>query len=312
MTSLQVGVGLPMAGAWATPDNLRQVAQRADELGYASLWTFQRLLHPIEEDWGPTYHAVLDPVTALSHAAALTSRIRLGLAVVNLPWYAPIVLAKALTTLDILSDGRLDVGLGLGWAPPEFAAVGISPARRGKRGEEFVACLQAIWTEPEVEFHGEFYDIPRVRVEPKPTQQPHPPLLLGGMADVALRRAGRIADGWISSSRMDLTRIGEAIDVIRSAAADAGRDPDSLRFVVRGVVRLQPDPAGDRKPLQGTADQIRGDLDDLARSGVTEVFLDQNYDPRMVSGEWDASDALDHAEQLLTELAPSAWPGRIG
>ena len=306
MTSLQVGVGLPMAGAWATPDNLRQVARRADELGYVSLWTFQRLLHPIDEDWGPTYQSVLDPVTALSHAAALTSRIRLGLAVVNLPWYAPIVLAKALTTLDILSDGRLDVGLGLGWAPPEFAAVGISSARRGRRGEEFVACLKAIWTEPEVEFHGDFYDIPRVRVEPKPTQQPHPPLLLGGTADVALRRAGRIADGWISSSRMDLTRIGESIDVIRSAAADAGRDPGALRFVVRGVVRLLPDGAEDRKPLQGTADQIRGDLDELARSGVTEVFLDQNYDSRMVSGEWDAAAAMDHADQLLTELAPSA------
>ena len=306
MTSLQVGVGLPMAGAWATPDNLRQVARRADELGYASLWTFQRLLHPIDEDWGPTYQSVLDPVTALSHAAALTSRIRLGLAVVNLPWYAPIVLAKALTTLDILSDGRLDVGLGLGWAPPEFAAVGISSARRGRRGEEFVACLKAIWTEPEVEFHGDFYDIPRVRVEPKPTQRPHPPLLLGGTADVALRRAGRIADGWISSSRMDLTRIGESIDVIRSAATDAGRDPGALRFVVRGVVRLLPDGAEDRKPLQGTADQIRSDLDELARSGVTEVFLDQNYDSRMVSGEWDAPTAMDHAEQLLTELAPSA------
>jgi probable F420-dependent oxidoreductase len=306
MTSLQVGVGLPMAGAWATPDNLRQVARRADELGYASLWTFQRLLHPIDEDWGPTYQSVLDPVTALSHAAAVTSRIRLGLAVVNLPWYAPIVLAKALTTLDILSDGRLDVGLGLGWAPPEFAAVGISSARRGRRGEEFVACLKAIWTEPEVEFHGDFYDIPRVRVEPKPTQRPHPPLLLGGTADVALRRAGRIADGWISSSRMDLTRIGESIDVIRSAATDAGRDPGALRFVVRGVVRLLPDGAEDRKPLQGTADQIRSDLDELARSGVTEVFLDQNYDSRMVSGEWDAPTAMDHAEQLLTELAPSA------
>ena len=306
MTSLQVGVGLPMAGAWATPDNLRQVARRADELGYASLWTFQRLLHPIDEDWGPTYQSVLDPVTALSHAAAVTSRIRLGLAVVNLPWYAPIVLAKALTTLDILSDGRLDVGLGLGWAPPEFAAVGVSSARRGRRGEEFVACLKAIWTEPEVEFHGDFYDIPRVRVEPKPAQQPHPPLLLGGTADVALRRAGRIADGWISSSRMDLTRIGESIDVIRSAATDAGRDPGALRFVVRGVVRLLQDGAEDRKPLQGTADQIRSDLDELARSGVTEVFLDQNYDSRMVSGEWDAPTAMDHAEQLLTELAPSA------
>jgi probable F420-dependent oxidoreductase len=306
MSGLQVGVGLPLAGAWSTPDNLRRVASRADELGYASLWTFQRLLHPVDEDWGPTYQAVLDPITALSHAAALTSRIRLGLAVVNLPWYSPVVLSKSLTTLDLLSDGRLDVGLGLGWAPQEFAAVGISRSRRGARGAEYIACLKAIWTEPEVEFHGTFYDIPRVRVDPKPVQQPYPPLLLGGMADVALRRAGRIADGWISSSRTDLTTIGSSIDVVRSAAADVGRDPERLRFVVRGVVRLRPEGVEDRKPLQGTADEIRGDLVELERQGATEVFLDLNYDPRMVSGEWDAAAALDHAELLLTEFAPSA------
>jgi probable F420-dependent oxidoreductase len=301
---LRLGVGLPVAGAWSTPGNLRRVATRADELGYASLWTFQRLLHPVDEDWGPTYHAVHDPVTALSYAAGLTSRIRLGLAVVNLPWYAPIVLAKALTTLDVLSEGRLDVGLGLGWAPPEFAAVGSSRTRRGARAEEYVAYLKAIWTEPEVEFHGSFYDIAGVRVDPKPTQSPHPPLLLGGMAEVALRRAGRIADGWISSSRTDLTTIGASIDVVRSAAADAGRDPTALRFVVRGVVRLRPDGVAERKPLQGTADEIRHDLAELAREGVTEVFLDLNYDPRMVSGELDPAAALDHAEELLEEFAP--------
>jgi probable F420-dependent oxidoreductase len=306
MSDLRVGVGLPISGAWATPHNLRRVATRADVLGYASLWTFQRLLHPVDDDWGPTYHAVHDPITALSYAAGITSRIRLGLAVVNLPWYAPIVLAKALTTVDTLSDGRLDAGLGLGWAPQEFTAVGTPSARRGARGEEFVECLKRIWTEPEPEFHGTFYDLPRVRVDPKPVQRPHPPLLLGGMADVALRRAGRISDGWISSSRADLTTIGASIDVVRSAAEEAGRDPSTLRFVVRGVVRLRPNGAGDRKPLQGTADEIRSDLDALAARGVTEVFLDLNYDPRMISGDLDPSAALDHAETLLDAFAPGS------
>jgi hypothetical protein len=121
---------------------------------------------------------------------------------------------------------------------------------------------------------------------------------------VALRRAGRIADGWISSSRTDLTTIGGSIGVVRSAAAEAGRDPTALRFVVRGVVRLQPDGVAERKPLQGTADEIRHDLAELARAGVTEVFLDLNYDPRMVSGELDPAAALDHAEGLLEEFAP--------
>jgi len=301
---MRLGVGLPVSGPWATPQNMRRVAIRAEELGYASLWSFQRLLHPVDEDWGPMYQGVVDPVTALAYVAGMTSRIRLGLAVVNLPFYSPIVLSKALTTVDIMSNGRLDVGLGLGWAPQEFEAVGVSAARRGARGEEFVACLKEIWTEPEVEFHGEFYDVPLCRVEPKPVQRPHPPLLMGGMADVALRRIGRIADGWISSSRADLTTIGSSIDVVRSAAVEAGRDPEALRFVVRGVVQLTDHVHEQRTPLQGTADQIRDDLGHLADQGVTEVFLDLNWDPQTVSADVDPATALGNAERVLTAFAP--------
>jgi probable F420-dependent oxidoreductase len=305
MSDLRVGLGLPVAGDWATPDNLRRVALRADELGFASLWTFQRLLDPVDSDLGPTYRAVHDPIAALSYTAGLTSRIRLGLAVLNLPWYAPIVLAKALTTLDVLSDGRLDVGLGLGWVPEEFAAVGVSREGLGARAEEFVRCLRTIWTEDVVEFHGSYYELPPARVEPKPVQGPHPPLLLGGTARAALRRAGRVADGWIGSSRTDLTRIGTSIAVVREAAAGAGRDPDALRYVVRGSTRLRPDGVRERRPLQGTAAQIRSDLDVLVEQGVTEVFLDLNYDPRMVSGELDPAGALEHAELVLEELGPA-------
>ncbi len=304
---MRLGLGLPVSGTWATPETMRHVATRADELGFDSLWAFQRLLHPVDDDWGAAYHSVHDPVTALSYVAAITSRIRLGLAVVMVPYYAPIVLAKALTTLDILSDGRLDVGLGLGWAASEFEAVGVPMERRGARAEEFVACLTTIWTQPEVEFHGEFYDVPRSWVDPKPVQSPHPPLLMGGTADAALRRIGRIADGWISSSRTDLTTIGPSVEVVRASAAEAGRDADALRFVVRGVVRLTDRPTdGDRRiPLQGTADQIRGDLAALADQGITEVFLDLNWDPGTVGTDVDPAAALDNAERVLTELAPA-------
>ena len=301
---MDVGTGLPLAGPWATPDNMRRVATLAEDLGYASLWTFQRLLHPLDEEWGSSYHAVHDPVTALAFVAGSTSRIRLGLAIVNAPYYAPLVLAKALTTLDIVSAGRLDVGIGLGWAPQEFAAVGVSRERRGARGEEFVACLRAIWTESEVEFAGEFYQVPPCRVEPKPRQQPHPPLLLGGTADVALRRAGRTADGWISSSRTDLSTIGDSITLVRSAAEEAGRPVDTLRFVVRGVVLYGPELGPDRKPLQGNAAQIKDDLARLADVGVTEVFLDLNYDPSMVADDVDPTWAQDRADEVLTALAP--------
>lgn len=299
-----LGLGLPVSGAWATPENMQHVAVRAEELGYSSLWSFQRLLHPVDEDWGAVYHGVVDPVTALAYVAGCTSRIRLGTAVVNLPFYSPIVLSKALTTVDIVSQGRLDVGLGLGWAAAEFEAVGVPMERRGARAAEFVDCLKAIWTQSEVEYHGQFYDVPLSRVEPKPVQQPHPPILMGGTAEVALRRIGRTADGWISSSRTDLTTIGQSVDLIRSAAVEAGRDPDALRFITRGVVRLGSAAAIDRVPLQGSAEQIRGDLEGLAAAGVTEVFLDLNWDPETVADDISATAALENAEHVMTELAP--------
>ena len=302
---MRIGLGLPVSGTWATPGTLRHVASRADELGFDSLWAFQRLLHPVDQDWGSAYHSVQDPLTSLAFAAAVTSRIRLGVAVLMAPYYAPIVLAKALTTVDVLSGGRLDVGIGLGWSAQEFAAVGVPMERRGARAEEFVACLKAIWTQPEVEFHGEFYDVPLSRVEPKPVQSPYPPLLMGGGAEAALKRIGRIADGWISSSRTDLTTIGESIDVVRVAATEAGRDPDVLRFVVRGVVRLTAEPTSGeaRIPLQGDADQIRADIGALAAQGVTEVFLDLNWDDSTV-GAADPDAALANADAVLTQLAP--------
>ena len=303
---MKIGTGLPLAGPWATPEHMRRVATLAEDLGYSALWTFQRLLHPLDEDWGPSYHAVHDPVTSLAFVAGVTSRIRLGLAVVNAPYYAPLVLAKALTTLDIVSAGRLDVGIGLGWAPQEFAAVGVPREQRGARGEEFVACLRTIWTEPEVQFEGAFYHVPACRVEPKPVQHPHPPLLLGGAAEVALRRAGRIADGWISSSRTDLTTIGHSIALVRSVAHETGRDADTLRFVVRGVVIHGAEGGPDRTPLQGSAEQIKDDLAGLAEVGVTEVFLDLNYDPQMVADDVDPVWAEQRAEEVLTALAPTS------
>lgn len=303
---MELGVGLPVSGAWATPQNMRRIATRAEELGYASLWTFQRLLHPVEGDWGPVYHEVHDPVTALAFVAGLTTRIRLGIAVVNLPFYAPIVLAKALTTVDTVSAGRLDVGLGLGWAREEFQAAGVPFEHRGRRAEEFIACLKTIWTAGEVSFAGEFYDVPRCRVEPKPVQQPHPPLLVGGGAEPALRRAGRIAGGWISSSRADLSTIDSSIAVVRAAARDAGRDAGALRFVVRGVVQVGPEQAAGRRPLHGSVEQIKADLAALQDQGVTEVFLDANYDPLIVGPDAEPAAAVGRAEQLLLDFAPGA------
>lgn len=287
-----------------------EVAQRAEELGYASLWAFQRLLSPLAAEGGtpmlePQYRRVDDPLATLAFLAGHTSAARLGVAVVNIPYYSPVVLAKSVATIDRLSDGRLDVGLGLGWLAQEMEAVGVTASRRGARAEDFLRCLQAIWTDEVVEYAGPFYRVPRSVIEPKPVQTPHPPVLLGGTAAPALARAGRLAAGWISSSRADLSRIAESVAVVRQAAAGAGRNPHDQRLVCRAVVKVRErQPEGPRPPLSGSVDEIRSDLQALAGAGVTEAFIDLNFDPEIGSPAADAKDSMRRAHQVLEALAP--------
>jgi Coenzyme F420-dependent N5,N10-methylene tetrahydromethanopterin reductase and related flavin-dependent oxidoreductases len=141
---MKIGFGAPVAGAWATPGYLAAFSEQAEEAGYASLWTFQRLLVPEGSGMDPVYRSVLDPMVALGFAAARTSRIRLGVAILNLPFVSPAYLAKQATTVDVLSGGRLDLGLGIGWMPEEFAVTGGSTARRGARTEEYLAVLRTL------------------------------------------------------------------------------------------------------------------------------------------------------------------------
>ncbi|MEU5996157.1 TIGR03619 family F420-dependent LLM class oxidoreductase [Spirillospora sp. NPDC047418] len=302
-----IGFAVPGAGGWATPDNQVRVARRAEELGYHSVWTLQRLLNPAGSA-DRTYRGVPDPLVTLAYLAGRTDRIRLGVAVVNLPFYAPAVLAKQAATLDRVSGGRLDLGLGLGWMPEEFAAAGAPMERRGARAEEFLAVLRALWSGGPAEFHGEFYDFPPVVMEPPPAQSPLP-VLLGGASEGALRRAGRLADGWVSSSRADPTAIGRSIAVVRDAAERAGRDASALRFACRAAVRVRPAGAppgngADRRPLTGSFAQIRGDLEALAGQGVTEVFLDLNFDPGVTGPDADPGASLDRALAALDAFAP--------
>ncbi|WP_255622399.1 TIGR03619 family F420-dependent LLM class oxidoreductase [Pseudonocardia sp. DSM 110487] len=301
MSELTIGLGLPISGGWATPENLVRVAAEAEELGYASLWTLQRLLVGADQDLHPVYHSVLDPVAALAFAAARTSRIRLGIGVINLPFVPPAYLAKQAATLDVLSDGRLDLGLGVGWSPAEFTASGASTARRGPRTVEYVRVLHTLWADEVSRFEGEFYTVPPSRMLPKPVQRPGPPVLLGGGVPAALRRAGRIADGWISSSGADLTRLADDIALVRQGADEAGKDPAAVRVVVRGVVRVD---GRDDRILSGSYDKIREDAAWLAGQGVTELFYDLNYDRAIGSPEADPAAGLDRALKIMDALRP--------
>jgi probable F420-dependent oxidoreductase len=304
---MRIGFGAPVAGAWATPLYLGSFAERAEALGYASLWSFQRLLVPEGSGMEPVYRSVLDPMVALGYLAARTSRIRLGVAVVNLPFVSPAVLAKQAATVDVLSGGRLDLGLGIGWMPEEFAATGASTARRGARTEEYLAVLRTLWADEVSSFGGEFYTIPAGRQDPRPVQRPGPPVLLGGMSRPAIERAGRIADGWITSSRADLSKISEAVATIKEAAAAAGRDPGALRIVCRGAVLAGEEakgPDGGRRLLSGSFAQIREDAAWLGEHGVTELFYDLNWDPRVGNPSVAPDAAAERAGEILAGLAP--------
>jgi len=304
---MDIGFGAPVSGAWATPQNLASFAAAAERGGYSSLWSFQRLLVPAGSGMDAVYQSTLDPMGALSFAAAVTSRIRLGVALINMPFVSPGYLAKQATTVDVLSGGRHDLGLGIGWMPEEFELTGADPARRGARAAEYVQVLRTLWRGGEVSFDGEFYQVPRGTQAPVPVQAGGPPILLGGLAKAALQRAGRIADGWVTSSRTDLSKMDELIAVVRESAAAAGRDADSLRVICRGVVRAgEPvsGPDGRRLLLSGDYDQIRADVEWLATCGVTEVFYDLNWDPQIGSPDVAETAAVYRAEQILQALAP--------
>lgn len=255
---------------------MTRIAQRAEELGFHSLWTFQRLLVP-PGDWPQAYHSVHDPVVPLAFVASVTNRIRLGVAVFNMPFLSPVLLAKQLSSLDVVSEGRVDVGLGNGWSEAEFAAVGASMHGRGRRADEYIARLKALWSG----------DTPEFTFAPRPVQQPHPPILLGGGSPAALRRAGRLCDGWVSGSQASVDKLGAAVETVKHAAREAGRDPEALRFVCRA-------------PKVKT----REDLERIQAQGMTETFVDLNFDPEIGSPAADPVRAMRIAEERLEALAP--------
>jgi probable F420-dependent oxidoreductase len=293
---VRIGLGAPVSGAWATPETLAGFAARAEELGYDSLWTFQRLLVGVDDRLAEVYQSVLDPLLALTFAAAHTSRIRLGVALVNLPFISPTYLAKQAATLDVLSHGRLDLGLGVGWSPTEFTATGADRSRRGARADEYVRVLRTLWTDDPARFDGEFYTVPPSRMAPRPVQPGGPPILLGGVVRPALERAGRLAAGWMSRSAHDLDHIAEDIATVRAAAPD----PTAVRIVVRGVVR----PGTRDGRLSGTYDDIRADAEWLADQGVTELFYDLNWDERIGNPTADPAAATALATEIAEALAP--------
>ena len=283
------GFGLPHTGKAASPEAITKVAQHAEELGYDSLWVYERLLYPVKPQtpyvatadgsYPEAFKTVLDPLDTLTWAAAKTRRIALGTSVLDMPYYNPVLLARRLTTLDIFSGGRVRVGLGLGWSKDEFDAVGRSTTGLSKLADEFIGVLKAIWTTDPAEFHGDIFTLPRSIIQPKPIQKPHPPIYLAAFSPGALRRTARVANGW-NPVLLPIDAMTQMIASIKSMAREAGRNPEEVEVIVRANIFQTPEPLGkDRSIFHGSRDQIAADLADTRKLGVAEIFIDPTFSP---------------------------------
>lgn len=309
---MELGFALPTSGSWATPDNQTAIATRAESLGYRGVWSFQRLLRsgPPEDAFGgsadgvwPAYYTqVLDPLVSLAFVAAVTTRIRLGVAVLNGPFYSPALLAKMLSSLDVISGGRLEAGIGLGWSRAEYQASGLSYSGRGRRLDELLACLDALLTSDKPAFAGRFYSLPSgIVMEPKPVQQPRPPILIGGGSEAAFVRAVSLGDGWVSSSTAGLDGVSRGVSRLRALAEERDRPPGATRVVSRGVVRLRERPG--TAPLEGPLGKLADDLGRFSSAGVDEVFLDLNFDPEIGSADADPGASMERAAAVMEAMA---------
>lgn len=301
---MKIGFSLPNIGPIGSAEALTKVAQRAEALGYSSLWTIERLLYPVklqvpypgtpDGHLPEIYKQVLDPLDALTYVAAQTKKIRLGTSVLDMPYHNPVVLARRLTTLDVLSNGRLMVGLGLGWSKDEMEATNADIKTRGALADEFLPLLKTIWTENPVEFHGRFFNVPKSYINLKPVQKPHPPIYLGAFVPAALKRLARLADGW-NPVFLPVPVMAETFGTIKQLAKEAGRDPSALSMIVHAVLEISEKPLGkDRVIFSGSLEQISEDVRECARIGADEVFFDPAFAP--------GGQSLDRWLSLLEQL----------
>ena len=216
-----------------------EICRRAEAAGFESLWGGEHVILPSKIESSYPYTAdgkipampdtpIPDPLIWLAFAAAAAPSMRLGTCILIVPQRNPLILAKELATLDQLSGGKVELGLGVGWLQEEFQALGVPWERRGARNDEYIEAMRTLWSGPEVEFHGEFVDFPTVTCSPRPVQ-PTIPILVGGDSDVAIRRAARLADGYFPGEG-DVDRLASLITRVRQAAEDAGRDPDEIEI----------------------------------------------------------------------------------
>jgi probable F420-dependent oxidoreductase len=301
---MDVGVHLPHLGQQATRANLLRFSQAADDAGYHSVWVSDHICWPSEYVSRYPYSADgrfpapndiswLDCIGTLLFVAAATERVRLGTTVLIVPYRPPVQTAKLLSTLDVVSEGRLILGIGVGWMREEFEVLDMPFDHRGARTDEQIEMWRRLFETPEPSFDGQYYDLPAVRFAPKPAQA-HVPIWVGGATDAAWRRVARYGDAFHAAFEAP-DAIAHAWSKVKEYVAEAGRDPGTVRCSLRWYL----DPEGQREPskgLQGSTSEIVDQIGRLADIGVDHLVLDPvasgGFDGRLAAVERFAADVM--------------------
>lgn len=291
---MEFGLSLPGRGPLANPELIGRLVQKAEALRYSSLFVTDHVIFPTKSGSVYPYHPsgefpgglrqdYFEPLTFMTYLAGQTRRIKLGTSVLIIPYRNPVVTAKQLATLDVLSGGRLILGCGVGWLEEEFRALGAPPfAERGRVTTEYLRLMKALWTQEAPRFEGKYYRVSDIHFLPKPRQKPHPPLWIGGHTEPALRRVAEVGDGWHPiglrpPALLHPPEYARAVERIREYARAAGRDPQTITLTFRAPLQLwgkRGKPAGDRAVLKGTADEVVADIRGYQAVGVSHFVFD--------------------------------------
>ena len=285
------------------PHAIRQFLARAEALDFHSAWVVEHIFGEM-----PT----LDPIELLTWASAVTTRMRLGSAVLLTALHNPVHLAKTLATLDHLSQGRLVVGVGLGGNPGVYPAFGLSPERRAARFSEGIRLMKRLWTEPRVSVTGDFWTLRDVTMEPKPVQKPHPPIWFGAHHPHALRRTVELGQGFMGAGSLSTAKFADEVKLLHGFLREAGCDPATFPIGKRVYLAIDKDRQRAAKRLTewfggfygrpqmaeevsvfGSKDECVAGLRDVVAAGARLLLLNPVFDE------------MEHLEQLATEIGPA-------